>query len=141
VSRSLCIRERARSLLKHVQCQEGESQDPLNSKGLWNGESSGYPLRAESLTSRRDKRLTWRANTIPSRVSTEKLRQTGKTLPLLWALQGQALISVQQIGHQSANYVGLDLGICYQATEALITSESVPHPTLRGLPGAPASNV
>jgi hypothetical protein len=56
-------------------------------------------------------------------------------------LQGQAQISVQQTGHQSANYVGVDLGICDHATVALITSESVPHPTLRGLPGAPAWHV
>jgi len=51
---SLRIRERPRSLLEHGECQEAESEDRLNSKGLWNGESRRYSLRVESLTSRQN---------------------------------------------------------------------------------------
>jgi len=51
---SLRIRERPRSLLEHGECQEAESEDRLNSKGLRNGKSRRYSLRVEFLTSRQN---------------------------------------------------------------------------------------
>ena len=60
-----------------------------------------------------------------TRFNKEVRDRRGKTPAPLWALQGQALILVRQIGHQSANYCWRRLGHLDHATEALITSESL----------------
>jgi hypothetical protein len=74
-------RERPRFLPKQAECQEAASQDHLNSKGLWNGDSRRYLSRGKSLT-HGGKQIDAARECYSITHSTERLRQTRKTLAL-----------------------------------------------------------